>query len=80
VNMTGEACSTGKPVYVFSPSAGSAKFERFHRALEARGATRPLPQKLAQLETWSYTPLNSAGEIAVEIENRWQAAGARRSM
>ena len=44
VNMTGEACATGKPVLVFTPSGGSAKFRRFHAALEARGATRPLPE------------------------------------
>ncbi|MFX8871944.1 ELM1/GtrOC1 family putative glycosyltransferase, partial [Acinetobacter baumannii] len=30
VNMCGEACATGKPVYVFTPSGGSAKFARFH--------------------------------------------------
>ena len=30
VNMTGEPCATGKPVYVFEPEGGSAKFTRFH--------------------------------------------------
>ncbi|MBX9925360.1 MAG: mitochondrial fission ELM1 family protein, partial [Hyphomicrobiaceae bacterium] len=33
VNMCGEACATGKPVYVFTPSGGSPKFTRFHDAL-----------------------------------------------
>ncbi|MGI9524070.1 MAG: mitochondrial fission ELM1 family protein, partial [Hyphomicrobiaceae bacterium] len=33
VNMTSEACATGRPVYVFEPEGGSAKFTRFHEAL-----------------------------------------------
>ncbi len=71
VNMTGEACATGRPVYVFEPSAGSAKFRRFHRALADCGATRPLPSKLSELPQWDYTPLDSAAMIAFEIEQRW---------
>lgn len=71
VNMTGEACATGKPVYVFHPSRGSDKFRRFHSALERHGATRPLPEKLDQLPSWSYKALDSAASIAAEIERRW---------
>ena len=71
VNMTGEACATGKPVYVFHPSRGSDKFRRFHDALERSGATRPLPETLDQLPSWSYKPLDSAAAIAAEIERRW---------
>ena len=77
VNMTGEACATGRPVYVFEPSQGSAKFRRFHEALRGHGATRPLPEKLDALETWRYDPLDSAAGIAREIETRWRAPGAR---
>lgn len=72
VNMTGEACATGRPVYVFRPQGHGRKFERFHAALEAHGATRPLPQVLSAIEHWTYPPLNSAAEIAREIERRWQ--------
>jgi mitochondrial fission protein ELM1 len=72
VNMTGEACATGKPVYVFYPHGGSSKFNRFHEALQRYGATRPLPPDLAQIETWSYVPLNSAESIAREIFERWR--------
>ncbi len=72
VNMCGEACATGKPVYVFTPSGGSAKFARFHAGLEAAGAVRPLPGSFAGLETWSYAPLDSAGQIAAEISKRWR--------
>ncbi len=48
VNMTGEACATGQPVYVFEPSRGSAKFRRFHEALRHYGATRPLARKVRE--------------------------------
>ncbi len=71
VNMTGEACATGRPVYVFEPSAGSAKFFRFHKALQDHGATRPLPPVVRELPVWDYTPLDSAATIASEIELRW---------
>lgn len=71
VNMTGECCATGRPVYVFTPSGGSAKFRRFHSALEEIGATRPLPAALDRLPDWRYTPLDSTGMIAAEIERRW---------
>jgi uncharacterized protein len=77
VNMTGEACVTGRPVYVFEPSAGSAKFRRFHARLQALGATRPLPARVETLPDWTYVPLNSAPTIAAEIEKRWRA---RRQM
>jgi mitochondrial fission protein ELM1 len=72
VNMTGEACATGRPVYVFEPDGGSAKFERFHETLRRYGATRKLPLRFSQLESWRYTPLDSATEIAREIERRWK--------
>ena len=71
VNMTGEACSTGRPVFVFTPSGGSAKFHRFHDALKQHGATRELPDCFDQLETWAYEPLTSAEIIGREISQRW---------
>ncbi|MCH8239001.1 MAG: mitochondrial fission ELM1 family protein [Proteobacteria bacterium] len=72
VNMTGEACATGKPVYVFEPDGGSAKFNRFHEGLRRYGATRRLPETFSQLETWAYPPLDSTPQIATEIEKRWR--------
>ena len=77
VNMTGEPCATGRPVWVFEPSGGSAKFRRFHAALRRYGATRALPETVRTLEAWDYTPLDSARQIAREIERRWLA---RRAM
>ncbi len=71
VNMTSEPCVTGKPVYVFYPDGGSAKFQRYHQALMSRGVTRRLPAGLSALQSWSYEPLNSAETIAAEIASRW---------
>lgn len=70
VNMAGEAAATGKPIHVFTPSGGSDKFQRFHAALEAHGATRPLGQ-FSVTDTWAYQPLDSASIIAEEIQRRW---------
>jgi mitochondrial fission protein ELM1 len=74
VNMTGEAAATGRPVYVFAPSYGSAKFARFHEAMRRYGATRALPHQFTTLQTWCYEPLDAARPIAAEIEQRWLAA------
>lgn len=72
VNMCGEACATGKPVYVFTPSGGSAKFRRFHNGLAASGATKPLPDVFNTLDQWAYPPIDSAAMIAAEIKARWR--------
>ena len=71
VNMTGEACATGRPVYVFHPKGGSAKFDRFHKSLETAGFARPLPEPLYRLDRWAYDPQVTADEIAREIERRY---------
>jgi mitochondrial fission protein ELM1 len=70
--MTGEACATGRPVLVFTPSGGSAKFGRFHAALQARGATRPLPDHLEEIPDWSYEPVHSVSDLAEQIEQFWR--------
>jgi len=72
VNMNGEACATGRPVWVFHPSGGSSKFRRFHEALQRYGATRPLPDRVTTLESWSYRPIDAADLIAREVEKRWE--------
>lgn len=71
VNMCGEACATGRPVYVFTPSGGSDKFRRFHAALAAHGATRALPERVTEIGGWTYPALDSAAMIAREIELRY---------
>ncbi len=37
VNMAGEAAATGKPIYVFHPSGGSAKFDALPRRPRSQG-------------------------------------------
>ncbi|MEQ1714653.1 MAG: ELM1/GtrOC1 family putative glycosyltransferase, partial [Hyphomicrobium sp.] len=71
VNMAGEAAATGKPVHVFHPSGGSAKFDRLHAALEGKGITRRILGDTMDLAEWTYPPLDAAREIANEIERRW---------
>lgn len=71
VNMTGEPLITGKPVWVFEPSGGSAKFDRFHESLRRYGATRRLPDAVKTIDTWTYVPIDAAASIAREVETRW---------
>jgi uncharacterized protein len=71
VNMTGECCATGRPVYVFHPTGGKPKFQRFHAKLEELNATRSLPETVDRLPAWSYAPIDATGIIAREIERRW---------
>ena len=79
VNMTGEACATGRPVYVFEPNGGSAKFNRFHEALRTYGATRPLVGATLPPEVWTYEPLDATSQIAAEVIRRWRDWRAART-
>jgi len=79
INMCGEPAVTGKPIDVFTPSGGSAKFQRFHEALARHGATRSLPDEIRALEDWSYAPLYAAADIAHEIAERWARRNAMLS-
>ena len=67
VNMTSEAASTGKPVYVFALNRVSAKLRAFHASLEARGAARRFE---GEIETWDYPPLAEADRVAAEVDAR----------
>ena len=72
VNMCGEACATGRPVFGFEPSGGSAKFSRFLQGLKDYGAVKELPARIERLDPWTYQPLDSATQIAIEIATRWK--------
>jgi mitochondrial fission protein ELM1 len=65
VNMVSESASTGKPVYVVDLPGGSAKFERFHRALRDEGVTRSFAGMLAP---YAYTPLDDVAAVAARVE------------
>lgn len=64
VNMTSEACSTGKPVHIIPLAGGSEKFDRFHRTLREDGLTRPFEGKLGR---WVYAPLNDVALVAARV-------------
>jgi mitochondrial fission protein ELM1 len=78
INMTSEACVTGRPVYVFNPDGGSESMRRFHAGLHQYGATRALTADIDPQETWSYRPLDAAPKIAAEIACRFH--GDRTSL
>ena len=71
VNMTGEACATGRPIFVFYPSGGRSKFRVFHKALQNYGATRTLDAAAASFAPWHYEPLAATGEVARQIARHW---------
>ncbi|MCR9213798.1 MAG: mitochondrial fission ELM1 family protein [Proteobacteria bacterium] len=64
VNMVCEACSMGKPVYVFDLPGGNQKFNHFHRRMRDLGYTRPF---VGLIEDWSATPLLETQKIADEV-------------
>jgi mitochondrial fission protein ELM1 len=74
VTMVSEAAATGKPVHVAGLEGGSAKFRRFHAALQEAGVTRPFS---GRLEDWRYEPLDDAARIAAEVRRRLELAGRR---
>ncbi len=67
VNMTTEACATGRPVHVVHLPGGSRRSLEFHRAMEAAGMTRRFT---GELEQWSYEPLLETPRVAAEIRRR----------
>ena len=70
VNLASEACATGKPVYVFAPRTVRGKLACFHRALEAGGHARPLPDELPP--AWTPVPLRETAGVAAEIWRRYR--------
>ena len=68
-NMVGEATATGAPVHVFEPTGGRpGKLSRFVDALVSRGVAR---RWAGRLDSFTYAPLDSSGEIAAEIRRRF---------
>ncbi len=73
VNMTTEACATGKPVFVLDLPGGSRRFRDFHAGLQAEGYTRAFGGCLAE---WSHPPLNDNQAVAAEIRRHVPALAA----
>ncbi len=70
INMACEAAASGKPVHILPFDRRGGKFEAFHAALQAYGASRPYTD---HLENWAYEPLNETQRAATEILCRWRA-------
>ncbi len=70
MSMCSEACSTGKPVYIYAPAKlVSEKHVRLHEELYQKGCARPLK---GNFEKWTYVPLNTAAMIAQRIRCQFE--------
>lgn len=72
VSMITEASATGKPVHILDLPGGSAKFDRFHRAMAAAGVTRPFA---GRLETWTYPARDDTEAAGVQIRAMLETRG-----
>jgi uncharacterized protein len=66
VSMVSEAAATGRPVHVVPLDGGSAKFDRFHRAMAEAGITRPFR---GAIEHWSYAPPDDSARAGAAIRD-----------
>lgn len=69
-NMTTEAASTGKPVFVLKMEGESLKFRLYHDELRELGAARPFA---GRFEDWTYEPLDETDRAAREVLRRFDA-------
>jgi mitochondrial fission protein ELM1 len=67
VSMVSEACSTGKPVHIFSFGNEQEKLRQFHQGLMDAGVTRSFASRI---ETWHYDPPNDTERIANVVRER----------
>jgi mitochondrial fission protein ELM1 len=69
-NLTTEAASTGKPVFILKMEGESLKFRLFHEELERLGAARPFG---GAFHSWTYRPLAETDRAAGEVLRRYDA-------
>lgn len=72
-NMTTEAASTGKPVFILKMEGESLKFRLYHEELERLGAARPFG---GAFHSWTYEPLQETDRAAAEVLRRFDARRA----
>jgi uncharacterized protein len=63
-NMVGEACAAGVPIFVFSPSGGHPKLDRFINALQDKGIVHPF---IGDVSGERFPPLDATAVIASAI-------------
>lgn len=70
VNMSGEACAAGKPVYIVPlPARRASKFEQFHHGLRADGLSRPF---MGHIETGQQNARDDTQIIAERLLEHYQ--------
>lgn len=69
ISMCSEACSSGKPVFIFAPdSLTPDKHKNFHQNLYKKGCAKPLEKDWVQ---WNYQPLDDTKLIAKIIMDKF---------
>ena len=68
VSMASEAAMAGKPILIADLPGGSARFDRFHKALEKAGHARPFT---GRIERWDAPRLDDAGLVAEVARERF---------
>lgn len=69
ISMCSEACSTGKPVYIYAPeNITPDKHRNFHQNLYEKGYAKPLTGEKSR---WKYTPLEDAKKLAEIIKENF---------
>ena len=63
-SMVSEAATTGKPISILRLEGGSPKFDRFHKAMAARGITRDFA---GHLDHWTYPPIDETERAAEAV-------------
>ena len=72
VSMITEASATGKPVHILELPGGSAKFERFHEAMQEAGVIRPFT---GTLDDWRYPLRDDTAASGQKIRAMMQERG-----
>jgi len=72
ISMLSEACSTGKPVYVYELPHGGKRHKQFCESLVEGGIARIFS---GDIETWKYTPLDETRRAADFVYKRFLEKG-----
>ncbi len=68
ISMISEACSTGKPVYIYELPNCGRRHKKFCESLIHQGLARPF---LGTVESWEYMPLNDTYKAAEYVHEHY---------
>jgi uncharacterized protein len=71
ISMISDACATGKPVYIYDKKFGNSKHRKFQQYLYDKKIAKPYTEFLKKPESWNYTPINEAKNIADIIKKKF---------